>query len=206
MLATVALPPSDPSAAAVFPVACSAQLLVFRPFCRWRPFRFLLHPPLFSQLPPQVLWHPAEILSRRKRLYDLPRTPGQGYARSDVLPGSVFTRRVDIPPGERGWDEISIVTWFRGRALRRRRTCLWLIRRRPARPKASRERRHTYIELCRGESIVMLTESRWLPIDRARRYGTRLGIANFSIPGRSPLRSIADSLPFPFSEPDLCGE
>ena len=34
--------------------------------------------------------------------------------------------------GTCGRSEISIVTWFRGSVLRRRRTCLWLIRRRVA--------------------------------------------------------------------------
>lgn len=85
------------------------------------------------------------------------------------------------------WSEISIVTRFRGSVLGRRRTCLWLIPRRP--PVATRpiqrtriERERERVENCveERESIVMLTESRWLAIDRAYRYGEHLGIANFS--------------------------
>lgn len=65
------------------------------------------------------------------------------------------------------WSEISIVTRFRGSVLGRRRTCLWLIPRRP--PVATRPIQRTRIEreresreLCRGEREYCYAN--WIPM------------------------------------------
>lgn len=114
-----------------FKEAGEGSVITFRDNAiKTRPLEYSLHPVLDIDCHSSV-----QISFRPKRLCYVSTDQGLHMYRAEG--GAVVHARIgSLPTGSRlprvpRWSEISIVTRFRGSVLGRRRTCLWLIRRRP---------------------------------------------------------------------------